>query len=310
MIVCRRSGRSIVAPAVLDRLAEVVQRLVQGGAEVHRVPVVVDASHTGVGEQVVDQDLHALGAVDGEVDVLLGPVVQLVAVPLVEQLAEGRDLAQRFLQIVRGDVGELLQLGVGAAQFHGLFVQIGGALREQFLALPRGRQRVQDAHPHRLDGCGELLCLRRSRGLDAMVEVTVRHPLGGPAQGVQRASDGGVQQESQRRGDRHEGGQHAGEEPVVGGAGAVHLAPGRGAFREQVPVQLSELYAQSVEGELALLEFRGHGQGALPGPFHEGFGVCRAPGPGRVLHTGEVGQQLRIAGQRRPQGPAADAASF
>ena len=67
-------------------------------------------------EQVVDQHLHALGAVDGELDVLVGPRVELAAVALLQQLAEARDLAQRLLQVVRGDVGELLELGVGALQ--------------------------------------------------------------------------------------------------------------------------------------------------------------------------------------------------
>ena len=77
------------------------------------------------GQQVVDQHLHALGAVDGEGDVLDAALVELVAVALLEQLAERGDLAQRLLQVVRGDVGELLEFGVGPAQFDGLFVQLG-----------------------------------------------------------------------------------------------------------------------------------------------------------------------------------------
>ena len=41
-------------------------------------------------------------------------LVELALVALLEQLAEARHLAQRLLQVVRGDVGELLELGVRA----------------------------------------------------------------------------------------------------------------------------------------------------------------------------------------------------
>ena len=71
-------------------------------------------------EQVVDQHLHPLGAVDGEVDVLLAALVELVGVARLQRLAEARDLAQRLLQVVRGDVGELLELGVRALQLERL----------------------------------------------------------------------------------------------------------------------------------------------------------------------------------------------
>ena len=71
-------------------------------------------------EQVVDQRLHPLRAVDGEVDVLVGALVELAAVARLQRLAEARDLAQRLLQVVGGDVGELLELGVGARQLERL----------------------------------------------------------------------------------------------------------------------------------------------------------------------------------------------
>ena len=61
-------------------------------------------------EQVVDQLLHPLGAVDGELDVAVGALVELALVAALEHLGEARDLAQRLLQVVRGDVGELLEL--------------------------------------------------------------------------------------------------------------------------------------------------------------------------------------------------------
>src|SRR6185312_1253501 len=84
-------------------------------------------------EQVVDQLLHALGTVDREGDVLPAALVELVAVALLDQLAEARDLAQRLLQVVRGDIGELLQLRVRARQLARLLVE----LRVRF---PQARQ--------------------------------------------------------------------------------------------------------------------------------------------------------------------------
>ena len=39
-------------------------------------------------------------------------LVELALVAALEHLAEARDLAQRLLQVVRGDVGELLELGL------------------------------------------------------------------------------------------------------------------------------------------------------------------------------------------------------
>ncbi len=73
-------------------------------------------AHPAEREQVVDQHLHPLGPVHGELDVLVGLLVELAAVAALQQLAEAGDLAQRLLQVVRGDVGELLELGVGALQ--------------------------------------------------------------------------------------------------------------------------------------------------------------------------------------------------
>ena len=50
-------------------------------------------------------------------------VVELAAVAALQELQKLRHLAQRLLQVVGGDVGELLQLGVGAAQIERLLVE-------------------------------------------------------------------------------------------------------------------------------------------------------------------------------------------
>jgi hypothetical protein len=97
---------------VLDLLGQVGPRLGQGRVAGHQGRLAVGAADPAVGEQVVDQRLHALGAVHGELDVLVGPGVELAGVTPLEQLGEARHLAQRLLQVVRSDVGELLELGV------------------------------------------------------------------------------------------------------------------------------------------------------------------------------------------------------
>ena len=107
----------------LDRRREVVQGGVQGGVEVDLGRRGVEPPDPGERQQVVDQHLHALGAVDREADVLGSALVEFVAVALLEQLTERGDLAQWFLQIVGCDVGELLEFGVRPSQFDGLLVE-------------------------------------------------------------------------------------------------------------------------------------------------------------------------------------------
>ena len=69
-----------------------------------------------VGQQVVDQLLHASRAVDGEADELVGVCVELALVAARQELGVRGHHAQRLLQVVRRHVGELLELGVRARQ--------------------------------------------------------------------------------------------------------------------------------------------------------------------------------------------------
>ena len=126
--------------------------------------------HARERQQVVDQVLHAPRAVDGEADVLVGARVELAAVALLEQLAEARDLAQRLLEVVRGDVGELLELGVGAPQ-----VGLGGAQR---------RELGDDPRAHRVDVLAELDDLARAGALDLALEVPARDVRAPPRPGA------------------------------------------------------------------------------------------------------------------------------
>ena len=139
------SGRTISAAdssIAVDRLSSAVSSAASRSTSVW---VGVEPPDPGEGEQVVDQRLHPLGAVDGERDVFGASFVELVAVSLFEQLAEGSDLSQGLLQIVRGDVGELLEFGVGPSELLGLLV-------ERFTrdsATPRVRRRSVAACPRR-----------------------------------------------------------------------------------------------------------------------------------------------------------------
>ena len=96
-----------------------------------------------IGQQVLDQALHAAGAVDGEGDELVGVGVQPSLVASRQQLRVARHHAQRLLQIVRGDVGELAQFLVRAVQLLHLLQEMRfGLLAHADVA---DRRRHQDA---------------------------------------------------------------------------------------------------------------------------------------------------------------------
>ena len=67
-------------------------------------------------EQPVDQRLHPLGGALHPLEAVAAGVVELVAALHLQAIAEGANLPQRLLEIVRGDVGELLQLAVRPLQ--------------------------------------------------------------------------------------------------------------------------------------------------------------------------------------------------
>src|SRR5438445_6553212 len=71
-------------------------------------------SGAGKGEQILNQSLHPLGAVHRVVDVFVGLFVEFSLVAFGQELGVGRNHAQRLLQVVRIDVGKLLQSRTGA----------------------------------------------------------------------------------------------------------------------------------------------------------------------------------------------------
>ena len=72
--------------------------------------------HARKRQQPVDQRLHPRGGALHPLEALAAGVVELVAALHLQAVAEGADLPQRLLQIVRGHVGELLQLAVRPLQ--------------------------------------------------------------------------------------------------------------------------------------------------------------------------------------------------
>ncbi|HEX8244749.1 MAG TPA: hypothetical protein VF541_14680 [Longimicrobium sp.] len=103
----------------LHRGPEVRECLPQRLGRVDRLGVRGAGAHPRVGQQVVDQRLHAGGAVHRVGDEAVGLLVQLSVVAPGQELRVAGDHAQRLLQVVRGHVGEALQLGVAALQLGG-----------------------------------------------------------------------------------------------------------------------------------------------------------------------------------------------
>ena len=116
-------------PALLDAHLEVDQHLGDHVAQVDRGERMSLGGDAREHQQVVDQVAHPPGRVGHpaqEVLPLLGEVLALLGVQL---RGEGLDLAQRLLQIVGCDRGELLELGVGARELGGMAQQLVGALQ-------------------------------------------------------------------------------------------------------------------------------------------------------------------------------------
>ena len=67
-------------------------------------------------EQVVDEVLHADGALAQHVDVALALLVKLLGVVFGDESREGLNPAQRLLQVMRDAVREVLELRINARQ--------------------------------------------------------------------------------------------------------------------------------------------------------------------------------------------------
>ncbi len=101
-------------PAFFDGAAQIDERALQGLFTGGIEQVSSLGPHPRVGQQVLDQPLHAAGAVHRERNKLIRIGVQFALVAPGKQLGVAGHHAQRLLQIVRGDVGKLAQFFVGA----------------------------------------------------------------------------------------------------------------------------------------------------------------------------------------------------
>ena len=109
-----------------DRLRKIPDRQPADGTAFDGDPglgLVIDA---GISQQVAHQSLHSLSTIDHELQPADRPLIELIGVILLHQLAITADRSQRFLQIVRGDVGELLKIDV--APFEVLSVPLQAVL--------------------------------------------------------------------------------------------------------------------------------------------------------------------------------------
>ena len=256
-------SRSRAAPRALATSSSASTRLVRLGHPPHAREV----------EQVVDQLLHPLGAVDREGDVLVGALVELPLVAALEHLGEARDLAQRLLEVVRGDVGELLELLVGALELAGLLDQrpLRVAQRGEL-----GDDPARASSPRRTRARGSRAAPTRR----AAVEVLARGRADRLRQPRERPDDD-TAQEQRGRGDREQDEQAGAEEhrarelrPVV--ERRARLEPDGG----QAALLARECGADVVELLTAGGRRRRVGAGAdrIDGRFR----IARAPRRGRV----------------------------
>ena len=95
-----------------DRLAEVGQGQVQRLVQAQR-PHLDVAPRTGITQQIDDQPPHSLRPFGDVAHELAGFFIEERAVPALQQLRVAGDHAQRLREVVRRDVGKLLQIAVG-----------------------------------------------------------------------------------------------------------------------------------------------------------------------------------------------------
>ena len=179
-------GRGCFIEGCRERLPDLDQDV----SQVDQLALGSAAPDAGEGEQVVDQDLHSLRAVDCELDVLVGALVELAVITALERLAEARNLAQWLLEVVRGDIGELLELRVRSFQLERLPLQLPVSCFD-------GDQLAHDTHAHLIDLAAQFNDLARagSDG-DRLDKVAGGNLLGFAAQARQRSGDDPAQQEA------------------------------------------------------------------------------------------------------------------
>ena len=113
---CGQGAMVQIGAGLLDRLAQSAQHLIEDRTGLCRAQRQALRADARVSQQIIDQLLHAFGALDSVVNVLVGARVDLPAVAIAEELGIARHHPQRLLQIVSRDVSKLLELGIRALQ--------------------------------------------------------------------------------------------------------------------------------------------------------------------------------------------------
>lgn len=296
--VAEHGGQRVVGDLrarLLRRHAEGAQGALDECLEVDLAALVVHPAHTGEGQQVVDEHLHAVGAVDGEGDVLVGALVELLAVAPLEELGEAGDLAQGLLEVVRGDVGELLQFGVGPPEVGRLLVELLPG------AFGVGELRHQ-APAHLLHVHAEAAQVGGTLGGDRPVEAALGDLPGRGGDPGQRSGHAPAQSLEDQRGDDEDAQRDRREHPVAQGdrPGEV-LARGLTAVLEVglLPVQGA---AKRVEGPLPLVRaLRGQGHRGPGGRGGHRVGDPPLPLIGEPLDVGEVLAGRLVVPDQRPE---------
>ncbi len=245
------SGSDDLGPGFLDRGGDVAQCRIQHAVQGDVGLGGVQPSDPGEHQQVVDEHLHAFGAVDREADVFRAAGVQFVAVPLLQQLAERGHLAQGLLQIVRRDVGELFEFGIGAPQLDGLLVEGLSLIGQGQLRGPRLGEFGHDALPHVLDVSPDRANVSGPLRDDVLLEVAPADTPARRGECLQRPGDGASDHDRQqnRGGDEHQ--QNRDQQPVAPVLRVLEFGEAVGPDRGQMVVLSVEKLTDTVEFDLA-----------------------------------------------------------
>jgi hypothetical protein len=163
---------SDVRTALADRLTEVGDRGLEHCLGLDRDHLGGSRPHAGVLQQTLDEGVHARRAVHGVMREFLARRIDLALEPRLQHLDAAAHRTQGFLEIVRGDIGELLELGVGALEIALAIGEFEVHRLEFVLRLPHGRDVITDDH--------ELMRTSRlvQHGHDRRVDPEVRAVLG------------------------------------------------------------------------------------------------------------------------------------
>jgi hypothetical protein len=97
--------------------------LIEDRFGIGRLRFLASYSHPGVSHQVIDQLPHTDGPIHSETDEIVGIGVEFAFVSPGQQLDITRYHSQRFLKVMGGHLGELLQIFIRPGQFLGFFLK-------------------------------------------------------------------------------------------------------------------------------------------------------------------------------------------